>query len=62
MTEAVVAAKDGKSPIRLIVERNKRFEQIDIAYSGGLRYPHLESVGKGEAAIDRLLAPRRPNK
>ncbi|HNW17189.1 MAG TPA: peptidase M61 [Sphingorhabdus lacus] len=62
LTEAVTAAKDGKTPIRLIVERNKRFEQIDIAYSGGLRYPHLESAGKGETAIDRLLAPRRPNK
>jgi predicted metalloprotease with PDZ domain len=62
LTEAVTAAKDGKTPIRLIIERNKRFEQIDIAYSGGLRYPHLESAGKGETAIDRLLAPRRPNK
>ena len=47
------------SPVRLLVERNKRYEQIDIAYSGGLRYPHLESTTKGETAMDRLLAPRR---
>ena len=59
LTDAVKAAKDGKTPVRLLVERNKRFEQIDITYSGGLRYPHLEPTGKGEAAIDRLLAPRR---
>jgi predicted metalloprotease with PDZ domain len=59
LTDAVTAAKDGKTPVRLLVERNKRFEQIDIAYSGGLRYPHLERVGTGETAIDRLLMPRR---
>ena len=59
LTDAVTAAKDGKTPVRLLVERNKRYEQIDIAYSGGLRYPHLESIGIGETAIDRLLAPRR---
>ena len=56
-----MAAKDGEKPVRLILERNKRFEQIDIAYSGGLRYPHLEATGKGETAIDRLLSPRRTN-
>jgi predicted metalloprotease with PDZ domain len=59
LTEAITAAKDGKMPVRLLVERNKRFNQIDIAYSGGLRYPHFEPTGKGETAIDRLLAPRR---
>lgn len=48
-------------PQWLILERNTRFEQIDIAYSGGLRYPHLEATGKGETAIDRLLRPRRTN-
>ena len=62
LTEAVTAAKDGKTPVRLLVERNKRYAQIDIAYSGGLRYPHLEPVAKGETAIDRLLAPRRPTR
>lgn len=62
INKAIATAKDGKTPVRLLVERNKRYEQIDIAYSAGLRYPHLESVGKGETALDRLLAPRRANK
>jgi len=61
LTSAIKAAKDGKTPIQLIVQRNKRFTQIDIAYSGGLRYPHLEATGSGETAIDRLLSPRRTN-
>jgi predicted metalloprotease with PDZ domain len=60
LTDAVTAAKDGETPVRLLVERNKRYDQIDMEYSGGLRYPHLERVGNGETAIDRLLMPRRP--
>ncbi|MBL0923885.1 MAG: M61 family metallopeptidase [Sphingomonadaceae bacterium] len=62
LTEAITTAKDGRTPVRLLVERNKRYAQIDIAYSGGLRYPHLEPAAKGETAIDRLLAPRRAMK
>jgi predicted metalloprotease with PDZ domain len=61
LTSAIKAAKDNKTPVRLLIERNKRYTQIDIAYSGGLRYPHLEATGKGETAIDRLLSPRRTN-
>ncbi|WP_411290510.1 hypothetical protein [Sphingorhabdus sp.] len=60
LTSAIKTAKDKKTPVRLLIERNKRYEQIDIAYSGGLRYPHLEPVGQGETAIDRLFSPRRP--
>lgn len=62
LTSAIKAAKDNKTPVRLLMERNKRYTQIDIAYSGGLRYPHLEAIGQGETAIDRLLSPRRPKK
>jgi hypothetical protein len=50
------AAKDYKTPVRLPVERNKCFTQIDIAYSRGLRYPHLEVTGQGKTAIDCLLS------
>jgi predicted metalloprotease with PDZ domain len=60
LTSAIKIAKEKKTPVRLLIERNKRYEQIDIAYSGGLRYPHLEPVGQGETAIDRLFSPRRP--
>lgn len=62
LTSTIKAAKDKNTPVRLLIERNKRYTQIDIAYSGGLRYPHLEAIGQGETAIDRLLSPRRPKK
>ncbi len=56
---AIRAATDGKTPVRLLVERGGRYRQIDIAYHGGLRWPHLEKVGNGPDWFDRLLAPKR---
>lgn len=56
---AVRAAADGKTPVRLLVERGGRYRQVEIAYHGGLRWPHLEKVGDGPDWFDRLLAPRR---
>ena len=56
---AIRAATDGKTPVRLLVERGGRYRQIDIAYHGGLRWPHLEKVGNGPDGFDRLLAPKR---
>jgi predicted metalloprotease with PDZ domain len=59
LTDAIKTAKDGKTPITLIVQRGDRFETLGIPYAGGLRYPHLERVGTGMTAIDRLLVARR---
>lgn len=56
---AIRAAADGKTPVRLIVERGGRYRNIDIDYHGGLRWPHLEKTGSGPDWFDRLLAPRR---
>jgi predicted metalloprotease with PDZ domain len=55
---AILAAKDGKDPIRLIVRNGDRFRTVSIDYHGGPRYPKLEKVGSGQSGLDRLLAPR----
>jgi predicted metalloprotease with PDZ domain len=57
--DAIKLAKDGKTPIRLLVERDKRYNTVDIQYAGGLRYPHLEPVSKDVQPLDRLLIARR---
>lgn len=57
---AIRTAADGRTPVRLLVERGGRFRQVDIAYHGGLRWPHLEKNGDGPDGFDRLFAPRRP--
>ena len=56
---AVQAATDGKTPVRLLVERGGRYRNVAIDYHGGLRWPHLEKSGSGPDWFDRLLAPRR---
>ena len=55
---AVVAAKDSKDPIRLLVKDGDNFRDVTIDYHDGPRYPRLQKVGQGETGLDRLLTPR----
>ncbi|MDP1027734.1 peptidase M61 [Sphingomonas sp. KR1UV-12] len=55
---AIVAAKDGKDPIRLLVKNGERLRTVSINYHGGPRYPKLVKTGTGQTGLDRLLAPR----
>jgi predicted metalloprotease with PDZ domain len=57
LKEAIVAAKGRTQPIRLLVKDGARFREVTIDYRGGLRWPWLERTAKGEAPLDRLLAP-----
>lgn len=52
------AAKPGAAPIRLLTKRDERYQTVEINYTGGLRYPHLERVAGKPALLDDLLAPR----
>ncbi|MFM6854988.1 MAG: M61 family metallopeptidase [Sphingopyxis sp.] len=60
MKAAVTLARDGRTPITLLVQRGDRYRTITPNWTGGLRYPHLERVGAEPALIDQLLAARRP--
>lgn len=52
----IKAAQDGKSPIELLLKEGPRYRTIRLAYTGGLRFPHLERTGSGPAPLDRALA------
>ncbi len=56
LEEAVTAAKDS-GMVSLLIKRGDRYKMIEIPYSGGLRYPHLEKTTDGKAPLDRLLEP-----
>ena len=56
---AIKAAKGAREPIRLLVKEGPRYRNIEVAYHGGLRFPHLEKAVSGTAPLDRLLAPLR---
>jgi predicted metalloprotease with PDZ domain len=60
LLEAIKAAKDGKTKVTLLLQRDDRFRTVEIAWHGGLRYPHLEKMGTTPVALDTLLLPRRP--
>ncbi|MBB6123942.1 M61 family metallopeptidase [Sphingobium subterraneum] len=55
---ALIAAKDPKRPVELLVRREKAFTTIKLDYSLGLRYPRLAKTGEGEGSLDRLLQPK----
>ena len=55
---AVTAAKGGTRPIRLTIKRDDTLREVLVNYHGGLRYPRLVKVGKGEGPLDLLLKPR----
>jgi predicted metalloprotease with PDZ domain len=60
MRETIAAAKGGREPLSLVVQRGERVMTVAVPYDGGLRYPWLESTTPGKPApLDRLLAPRR---
>ena len=55
---AVTAAKGTTRPIRLLIKRDDTLRDVLVNYGGGLRYPRLVKVGKGEGSLDLLLKPR----
>ena len=58
LKSAITAAKGSKEPLRLIVKRGDSVRTVPVDWHGGLRYPWLEKTAKGEAGLDRLLAPK----
>ncbi len=48
----------GGTPVQLIVRQQDAYRTVALDWHGGLRYPRLEKIGKGDSGLDRLLAPR----
>ena len=60
LRQAIARAARDKQPIELLVRRGSRFETVRIPYTGGLRWPWLESESPGRTApLDLLLAPKK---
>ena len=55
---AITAARTG-ARLELLVKAADRYRMVEIAYRGGLRYPHLQRVGTGPARLDAILSARR---
>jgi predicted metalloprotease with PDZ domain len=57
LKDAIKVARDNKAPIALLVKSQDRYRTVQIDYTGGLRYPHLERI---EGKPDRLSAILKP--
>jgi predicted metalloprotease with PDZ domain len=58
LKSVITAAKGGNQPIHLLVKQGDSYRDVAVQWNGGLRYPTLEKVAKGEAGLDKLLAPK----
>jgi predicted metalloprotease with PDZ domain len=59
LREAVLAAENSNTPIKLLVKRDKEFLTLNVDYHSGLRYPHLERVESMPDRLDAILAPAK---
>ena len=57
LAAAIKLAATGKEPIELLVQNDREFRTVQIAYHDGLRYPHLVRDAGKPALLDDLLAP-----
>jgi predicted metalloprotease with PDZ domain len=56
---AIVEAEKGNAPIKLLLKRGDQFQNVDLDYHGGLRYPALERVQGSDDRLDAILAPSK---
>jgi predicted metalloprotease with PDZ domain len=57
--KAAIKAASGQGPApQLLIKAGDVYRTVALDWHGGLRYPRLEKVGKGQGTLDALLAPR----
>ena len=58
LKDVVTAAAKSGAPVELLLKHGSRYATVRIAYTGGLRYPHLEKTGQGEGSLDKIIAAK----
>ena len=58
LRRAITAATSDPAPIELLLKDGDQYRTVTIAYTGGLRYPHLERVADAPDRLGEILAPR----
>jgi predicted metalloprotease with PDZ domain len=59
LKDAIAAAKDGKSPIRLLLKYQSGYRTVSVDYHDGLRYPHLVRVEGTPDYLSEIIAARK---
>lgn len=59
LADAIAAAKSpATQPIQLLVMSGRHYRTVLVDDHTGLRYPHLERTGSGDALLDAIFKPR----
>jgi predicted metalloprotease with PDZ domain len=58
LKQAIRDAAGGGRGAELLIKSGDLYRTVTLDWHGGLKYPRLEKVGKGEGTLDALLAPR----
>jgi predicted metalloprotease with PDZ domain len=59
LKSAIVAAKDNKAPIQLLLKYQGGFRTVSVDYHGGLQYPHLVRIEGTPDYLSEIIAPRK---
>jgi predicted metalloprotease with PDZ domain len=59
LKEAIAAAKDGSTPIDLLVKSGEEYKTVRLDYHDGLKYPHLERIAGTPDRLGAIFAPKR---
>jgi len=59
LKEAITAAKDSNSPIKLLLKYQGGFRTVSVDYHGGLQYPHLVRVEGTPDYLSQIIAARK---
>ncbi|HLZ42379.1 MAG TPA: hypothetical protein VKQ11_15535 [Candidatus Sulfotelmatobacter sp.] len=59
LRETILAAEQGKNPIKILLKRGDEFLTVSLDYHGGMRHPHLKRVENTPDRLDAILAPAK---
>ncbi|MDI1253965.1 peptidase M61 [Thermomonas sp.] len=59
LTDAIAAARDSKSPIKLSLKYQGGYETVSVDYFDGLQYPHLERIEGTPDYLSLIIAARK---
>jgi predicted metalloprotease with PDZ domain len=58
LEDAIRGSQQSGQPVRLTIKRGEDVRVMNLAYTGGVRYPRLVKTGRGQGPLDILLGPR----
>ena len=59
LKDAIAAARDSKSPIKLSFKYQGGYHTIPVDYHGGLKYPHLQRIEGTPDYLGQIIAARK---